>query len=48
MNHLLNHALAAALAVILAFGSIGAIVTVPPAQAAGPAALPLPALPALA
>lgn len=42
MNRLLNHAFAAALAVILSLGSIGAIVTVPPAQAEGPAALALP------
>jgi len=33
--NLLNHSLAAAFAFVLALGSIGAIVTVPPAQAAG-------------
>lgn len=33
MNHWLNQSLAAALAFVLTLGSIGAIVTVPPAQA---------------
>jgi len=37
MNRLLNTALAAAFAFALTFGSIGAIVTVPPVQAALPA-----------
>jgi hypothetical protein len=44
MTRLLNHAFAATLAFVLAFGSIGAIVAVPPAQAAAPAMLDLPAL----
>jgi hypothetical protein len=42
MNRFLNHSLAAAAAFVLALGSIGAIVTVPPAQAEAPAALILP------
>lgn len=44
MNRFANHAVAAALAFVLALGSIGAIVTVPPAQAATPAAIDLPNL----
>ena len=44
MNGLSNTALAAFAAVVLTFGSIGAIVTVPPAQAETPAALALPAI----
>lgn len=44
MPRFLNHTLAAVLAFTFAVGSIGAIVTVPPAQAAGPAALVLPVL----
>ncbi|KPQ38249.1 MAG: hypothetical protein HLUCCX21_00430 [Porphyrobacter sp. HL-46] len=44
MNHLLNHTLAAIAAFVLALGSIGAIVTVPPAQSPGAAVLALPAL----
>jgi hypothetical protein len=43
MNHVLNHALAAIAAFVIAISSIGAIVTVPPAQAAVPVAL-LPAI----
>jgi hypothetical protein len=42
MNRFLNHALAAVVAVLLSLGSIGAIVTVPPAQAEAPTALALP------
>jgi hypothetical protein len=42
MNHPLNHALAAAFAFVLTLGSIGAIVSVPPAQAAGPTVLVMP------
>ena len=38
MNRFVNHSLAALAAFSLAFGSIGAIVTVPPAQAEAPAA----------
>jgi hypothetical protein len=44
MNRFANHAFAALAAFVLALGSIGAIVTVPPAQAAAPAALSLPPL----
>jgi hypothetical protein len=44
MNRFLNTALAAFIAVALSFSSIGAIVTVPPAQAAAPTALAMPAL----
>ncbi len=44
MNRLLNQSFAAAFAAILALGSIGAIVTVPPAQAEVPAALAMPAI----
>ena len=44
MNHFMNHAFAALAAFVLAIGSIGAIVTVPPAQAAAPGALALPDL----
>jgi hypothetical protein len=36
MNHFANHAFAALAAFALTLGSIGAIVTVPPAQAAAP------------
>ncbi len=43
MNHFVNHAFAAAIAFALTLGSIGAIVTVPPAQAEAPAVLILPA-----
>lgn len=42
--NLLNHTLAATLAFVLALGSIGAIVTVPTAQAEVPAALVMPTL----
>lgn len=42
--NLLNHSLAATLAFVLAFGSIGAIVTVPTAQTAAPAVLALPVI----
>ena len=42
MNRLLNTAIATAFAFVLTFGSIGAIVTVPPAQAEAPAAFDLP------
>jgi hypothetical protein len=44
MTRFANTALAACAALVLTFASIGAIVTVPPAQAASPAALALPAL----
>lgn len=44
MNHILNHTLAAVFACALAFGSIGTIVTVPPAQAEVPAVLALPVI----
>jgi hypothetical protein len=44
MNRLLNTALAAAFAFALTFGSIGAIVTVPSAQAAAPTAFELPVI----
>jgi len=44
MNRFANTALAAFAALALTFGSIGAIVTVPPAQAETPAALALPAI----
>jgi len=39
-----NTALAACAALVLTFASIGAIVTVPPAQAETPAALDLPVI----
>jgi hypothetical protein len=42
MNRFVNQSLAALAAFTLALGSIGAIVTVPPAEAAAPAALALP------
>jgi hypothetical protein len=42
MNRYLNTTLAACAAFVLTLGSIGAIVTVPPAQAETPAALALP------
>ncbi|WP_301752012.1 hypothetical protein [uncultured Erythrobacter sp.] len=42
MNHFANTALAACAALVLSLASIGAIVTVPPAEAANPAALALP------
>jgi hypothetical protein len=44
MNRSANHAFAAIAAALLAFGSISAIVIVPPAQAETPAVLALPAL----
>ncbi len=44
MTRFANTALAACAAFVLTLGSIGAIVTVPPAQAAAPAALALPTL----
>lgn len=44
MARLTNTAFAACAALVLSLGSIGAIVTVPPAQAATPAHLALPAL----
>jgi hypothetical protein len=44
MNRFANTALAAFAALILSLGSIGAIVTVPPAEAASPASLTLPDL----
>jgi hypothetical protein len=44
MSRFANSALTALAAVALAFGSIGAIVTVPPAQASAALPLPLPAL----
>ncbi len=42
MNRFVNQSLAALAAFTLALGSIGAIVTVPPAEAANPTALALP------
>jgi hypothetical protein len=42
MTRLTNTVLAACAAFVLSLASIGAIVTVPPAQAAGPAAIALP------
>lgn len=47
MTRFLSHSLAALAAFVLALGSVGAIVTVPPAQAHTPAAPGL-ALPPLA
>lgn len=44
MTRFATNALAACAAVVLTFASIGAIVTVPPAEAATPAALSLPDL----
>lgn len=44
MTRFANTALAACAALVLTLGSIGAIVTVPPAQAETPAALDLPNL----
>ncbi len=44
MNRFLNHAFAVAFAFALTLGSIGAIVTVPTAQAEVPSALALPAI----
>lgn len=44
MNRFANHVFAAVCAFALTLGSIGAIVTVPPAQAAAPAAFAMPAL----
>lgn len=44
MTRFATNALAACAAVLLTFGSIGAIVTVPPAQAETPATIALPAL----
>ena len=44
MTRFANTALAACAALILTLGSIGAVVTVPPAQAAAPAAFALPVL----
>ncbi|GAA0759815.1 hypothetical protein FHS52_000914 [Erythromicrobium ramosum] len=41
MNRIANTALAACAALVLSLASIGAIVTVPPAEAAAPAALSL-------
>ena len=41
MTRFLNNSLALAIAALLTLSSIGAIVTVPPAQAAGPAAFAL-------
>ena len=42
MNRFMNHSLAALIAAVLTLSSIGAIVTVPPAEAAAPAAFDLP------
>ena len=42
--NLLNHSLAALAAFVLTLGSIGAIVTVPTAQAAAPDMIQMPAL----
>jgi len=44
MTRLMNTSLAALAAFLLTVGSIGAIVTVPPAQAATPTVLDLPVL----
>lgn len=44
MNRIANTALAACAALVLSLASIGAIVTVPSAQAADPVALDLPTL----
>lgn len=44
MTRFANHALAAIVAVALTIGSIGTIVTVPPAQAAVPAAIAQPTI----
>jgi hypothetical protein len=44
MTRIVNHSLAVALAALLTLSSISAIVTVPPAQAASPAALVMPPL----
>ncbi len=44
MSRFLTHTLAAVLASTFALGSIGAIVSAPPAQTAGPATLILPQL----
>lgn len=44
MTRFANTALAACAAFVLTLGSIGAIVTVPPAEAATPAALDLPTI----
>jgi hypothetical protein len=44
MPRYMNTTLAALAALALSLGSIGAIVTVPPAQAAAPAALELPVI----
>lgn len=44
MTSLANTLLAACAALVLSAASIGAIVTVPPAQAESPAALAMPAL----
>lgn len=44
MNSIANIALAACAALVLSLASIGAIVTVPPAEAAAPVALNLPDL----
>jgi hypothetical protein len=44
MTRLTSNILAACAALALTFGSIGAIVTVPPAQAETPAAIDLPNL----
>lgn len=44
MNRFVNHTFAALAAFVLTLGSIGAIVTVPPAQAEVPAAFTLPAI----
>jgi hypothetical protein len=44
MTRFANTAFAACAALVLTLGSIGAIVTVPPAQATVPAALDLPIL----
>lgn len=42
MNRFLNQTLAVAFAALLTLGSVGAIVTVPPAQAETPAMLAMP------
>jgi hypothetical protein len=44
MTRFADHAFAAVFAFALTLGSIGAIVTVPPAQAAAPAMIGLPGL----
>lgn len=44
MTRFMNHTLAALAALVLAFGSIGAIVTVPPAHAQAAGVLDIPVI----